>query len=1282
MPRAPFGGPSFRFVRNLFPNVRTSGTLARLVSGTGTLALVALLAACGTDSAAPISDPVRQGALLSPTASLLYPDEAMDVRVRFTRARGGAAANLPVTVTGPGSWAGPRLTDALGELRGTWTPGAAGDGSGGAASGNADGTATLTLEAEGRTVTVETRVVSRTVTELVVSAPAFTRAGDPFDLRVEALDGKGLAPGPDYRGDVTLIVDGDPDDAASSSTSASSPQALTEGGAAFPLTLTTAGARLFRVEHSAGPQVEGAILVRSGSPAELVLEAPATGVSSGASGGTGGAHGSPSAFGRENDEALVLPTLAARDVFGNPLEGEYAVVAGGGGTVDPGVLTFSASGRATPERWLLGSGSEAGHLRVLDDEGQAEATAPVLPRRTPVAVIPEGLDPVIFTGSLLNLAFRADGEGGPVAFGVYRIFLSGDLRAEGRLDAAGNSGTVTLGELDAGAAQLRVEVDGENFDFDLEVRTPPTPDNLRILAGDAQAALAGSTLAPLRIEVRDQRGEPLQLPLGWKATGGSVQGAGVSAADGTAQAIWTLPGEPGSYEVTVTAGPLEVTFTATALEAPTPASVEIVAGNDQAGLGGKPFAESLRIRVRDQFGAPIGGVVTWTGEGSFAPASTALSTSGEAATTWTPPAGAGTWTATASVGGVSAAFRGTVTAPALPWRLERLSGDAQEAAPGTELPEPLRVRITDQDGDPFQGSVTFLGDGSFAPASVEAGPDGLAETRWTLPATVGSHVARAATSQDTVSFGASAVLPHPLAIDGHYLVQTIQTEAHEMELVAGRAALFRGFLQRMAPGDFEVRLRVQGSGSTVETLAVTSAAAPPSGTPDRMDPSTSFQVIVPAHLVVPGMSYTLEVESASGLLSAGRSPTVVPRSPLNVTFVPVRVDSTGAVGNVTPANMGDFLGRAEALPFPSVNGSVRAEYVYGGSPVTGSGSTWSPLLSEIRELRMADGNPDLYYGVVPREGSSGVAGIGYIGYPVSLGLRGNANLTQYIFNHEIGHNLSLRHAPCGISGGTDPDFPYSDGRIGAHGYLQGAVLDPTTSDTMGYCGGFTFGTYHWSKAINYTVPTLATSFAASVAASMQGHASQGASGPSSREPAFRIWGSVVEGEVKMRAPYVGGGDDTPGTSGPALAPAPGTSPAGSRVEITVRAPGGELLWSGSARLLEMDHADGGSFSLGIPVTALGEDRQGLEVEARVAGRISRFTWGRVDAPAPGARPLPAAEVYRTPAGAVVGFGVEGETRAPAGTLVQDGTLRGQLWSVDAAGERVGVVGRARDLLRR
>jgi hypothetical protein len=59
-----------------------------------------------------------------------------------------------------------------------------------------------------------------------------------------------------------------------------------------------------------------------------------------------------------------------------------------------------------------------------------------------------------------------------------------------------------------------------------------------------------------------------------------------------------------------------------------------------------------------------------------------------------------------------------------------------------------------------------------------------------------------------------------------------------------------------------------------------------------------------------------------------------------------------------------------------------------------------------------------------------------------------------------------------------------------------------------------------------------------------------------------------------------------------------------------------------------------------------------------------------------------AEVYRTPSGAVVGFGVEGRDTPPSGTLVQDGSIEGRVWTLDSAGQRVGVVGSARDFFRR
>lgn len=1289
--------------------------------------LPAFLAGCGgSDTAAPAPDPVAQAVVLSEGAALLYADEAMEVRVRFLRQGGGPAQLLPVAVSGPGDWTGPAQTDAAGEIRGNWRPGG-------------HGPAVLTLTAEDRSVSVETRVVSRAVSELLVTAPATVRAGEAFEVQVELRDGKGRPPSQGELGAIRFVL-GD----------SASTHPVLPGGTRLGGRLTLAGATPFRVEHDAGPAHDGSILVTAGSPAELGFESPASGPAV--------TPGDGLPFGREDDEAVTLPTLVASDAFGNPLAGNFGVEVGGGGTFAPTTLAFTGSGRATPERWRFGTGAQAGWIRVFDEGGGADALVPVLPRREALEVIPTGLPGVAFTDQSVAFSFQAGGDGGPVSFGRWSVLLGGELVDEGRLDAEGRSSTVSLGRRPEGLVALEVRVDGRPFPFGFEVRTPPVPASVDILSGNGQVALAGAVLEPLRVRIRDQHGDPIEAPISWDATGGSLSGMPVSAPDGTAEATWTLPADAGAYEARLFAGDLVAVFTATAneapvlaslvahagasqsglqgamapsalvvrardqfgdpfpvqvewtgpgsfdpasawtspasglaetrwtlpttpgtvqaearagglvatftaevIEAPYPASLEIVAGDGQEGLGGKPFAVQLRVRVRDQYGDPVGGAgagsVTWSGDGAFAPATSSLSASGEATTTWTPPVAAGGYGATAAIGGIDVAFVGTVTSPPLPWTVELVSGGGQSGNIGTALPNPVRVRVRDQDGDPFAGQVSFLGDGSFAPATATADGSGHAESTWTLPGAPGAVQGRAATAHDTVAFAATAIEPppppvtHPVVIDGHYLVQTIQTEDHAIELVGGRAALFRGFLERVEPGAFEARLVLRQSGSVVQTITLTSPSGPPSGTPNRMNQATTFQAVVPANRIQPGMSYTLEVESAAGVLSEDVTPTVLPRPALAVTFVPVRVDSTGTVGNVTPGNVDDFLGRAEALPFTAVNATVRAEYVYGGPPVTGNGETWSPLLNEIRQLRIADGSPNLYYGVVVRQGSSGVAGIGYIGLPASVGIRGNSvNTAQYIFNHEVGHNISLLHAPCNVSG--DPNFPYSDGRIGAHGYFLGEVLAPTTADVMGYCGGYSFGTYHWSRAINFNLPGT-VSFAGA-------------------GPHLRLWGEVLGGEITLRPPYVGAADTEVGVQGPP-------------VTLRVRAAAGQLLWTGTVPLVEIDHVDGGGFSAGVPVALLGEDRSGLVIEVTHAGRTRSFAWGDVDPEvhaAMDARVLSRAEVYRSPSGAVVGFGVEGRTRPPSGALVQDGSLEARIWTVDAAGNRIGVVGRARDFFPR
>ena len=72
--------------------------------------------------------------------------------------------------------------------------------------------------------------------------------------------------------------------------------------------------------------------------------------------------------------------------------------------------------------------------------------------------------------------------------------------------------------------------------------------------------------------------------------------------------------------------------------------------------------------------------------------------------------------------------------------------------------------------------------------------------------------------------------------------------------------------------------------------------------------------------------------------------------------------------------------------------------------------------------------------------------------------------------HELGHNLSLRHAPCGGAAGPDTSYPYEDGSVGTWGFDfrdGGSVVQPSTPDLMSYCDPVWISDYHFSNAYRY-----------------------------------------------------------------------------------------------------------------------------------------------------------------------------------------------------------------------
>jgi hypothetical protein len=161
-----------------------------------------------------------------------------------------------------------------------------------------------------------------------------------------------------------------------------------------------------------------------------------------------------------------------------------------------------------------------------------------------------------------------------------------------------------------------------------------------------------------------------------------------------------------------------------------------------------------------------------------------------------------------------------------------------------------------------------------------------------------------------------------------------------------------------------------------------------------------------------------------------------------------------------------------------------------------------------------EGDEGYYYGVVQLPQGSVYGGLGYIGFPVSVG-RARADT----YAHELGHNTSLRHAPCGGAFGPDPNYPYTDGSSGGWGYdfERGSLVDPGEyKDLMGYCLPDWVSDYHFVRAMEHRLA--------------EENAAPEAGVP---EKTLMLWGSANSEEMLLEPAFlIDGVADVPGEGGP------------------------------------------------------------------------------------------------------------------------------------------------------
>jgi plastocyanin len=193
-------------------------------------------------------------------------------------------------------------------------------------------------------------------------------------------------------------------------------------------------------------------------------------------------------------------------------------------------------------------------------------------------------------------------------------------------------------------------------------------------------------------------------------------------------------------------------------------------GDGQTGRVGQPLPSPIQVVVTEAGTPAVGVTVTWTttAQGAFLAATSLTDATGVASNSWTLGTVAGQQTAQASLSGASGSpvsFTATA-APDAATELEKVSGDEQVGEVGTQLPNPLIAKASDQFGNGVPGvAVSWsASDGSVSAPSVLTDQGGASAVTVTLGGTEGPITIIA--SADVLSgspqtFTATAVEPGP-----------------------------------------------------------------------------------------------------------------------------------------------------------------------------------------------------------------------------------------------------------------------------------------------------------------------------------------------------------------------------------------------------------------------------------------------------------------------------------------------------------------------------------------
>lgn len=331
-----------------------------------------------------------------------------------------------------------------------------------------------------------------------------------------------------------------------------------------------------------------------------------------------------------------------------------------------------------------------------------------------------------------------------------------------------------------------------------------------------------------------------------------------------------------------------------------------------------------------------------------------------------------------------------------------------------------------------------------------------------------------------------------------YVVQSIQRPEGTVDLVSGKPSLLRAFvtssLPRPWPDSVTADVVAEAPTGNIRRRFRLERGRPKSnrGLPDTMeewDLSSSYNVVFPDGIVVPGNGLHITTEAhfdaasrlsmspESDLTHFQRRAVHAPEKHFDLVVVPFHTGDQAAnarmEARVAELDEGDrfFAVALETLPLGVFSLQVR-------DPVTIDPSDYSSICSwlDLLDQRRNGDQTSFFYGVFDYGASDlggPYAGCAWLSIPTAVGLIDTNRWSgaAYTFAHEIGHNLSLMHAPCGGPANVDPRFPYSGGTIGVWGYRPSTreVIAQDVPDLMSYCGGGSewISDYHFEKALAF-----------------------------------------------------------------------------------------------------------------------------------------------------------------------------------------------------------------------